>query len=507
VIAGDVLGERARLTPGRTALVTIPGGRRLTYRELDQRAIRCAQVWGSLGIGRGERVGILSHNRVEYVEAFFAAGKTGTVLVPLSTRLTARELAVIAADCAMRALMYAGSCAQTAEELRGAGIEHWIALDERGRRGDLDYAARAAAQEPSAFRPGRCDPEDIYCLLYTSGTTGAPKGVMLPHRMIAFNGYNTAACWGLREDDVAPVFTPMYHAGGLSVFLVPIFTAGGTIVLHETFDAGEVWRAITAEHATVVFGVPTIFKMLMDAPEFATTDVGSIRWCISGGAPLPAYIAERYRQRGIVFKQGYGLTEAGVNCFAMTEDDAARKAGAIGKPMMYTEARLVDGHGNDVPAGETGELLLRGPHVCKGYWNNPQATAAALDANAWFHTGDLARSDDEGYFYIAGRLKDMIISGGVNIYPAEIERELVLHPAIEDAAIVGVPDEKWGEVGVAFLVLRPGHDLTAGDVLAYLAPRLAKLKLPKDIVFLDALPRTPYGKLLKSELRDRYRRP
>jgi fatty-acyl-CoA synthase len=504
VIAGDVLGERARLTPARTALVTFPSRRRYSYQELDQRAIRCAQVWTELGVGKEERVGILAENRVEYVDAFFAAGKTGTILVPLSTRLAARELAAIAADCGLKAPMYSGRYAGLANGLRGAGIAHWIALDAEGQAGDLDYASAAARQAPSQFRAVRCAPEDIYCLLYTSGTTGNPKGVMLPHRMVAFNGYNTAACWGLREDDVAPIFTPMYHAGGLGVFLVPIFVAGGSVVLHERFEPGEVWRGIAKERATVVFGVPTTFKMLMEAPEFATADVRSVRWCISGGAPLAAYIAEGYRRRGMVLKQGYGLTEAGVNCFVMTTEDAERKAGSIGKPMMFTEARLADAQGGEVPPGETGGLWLRGPHVSKGYWNNPQATAAALDGEGWFHTGDLARQDAEGYFYIAGRLKDMMISGGVNIYPAEIERELLQHPGIEDAAVVGVPDAQWGEAAVAFVVARPGAEIKSREVTNYLAPRLGRIKLPREVVFLTALPRTPYGKVRKAELREGY---
>lgn len=506
MISGDVLGERARITPHRPALVAIPSGQRFTYLELNERAVRCAEFWSGLGIGRGDRVAILAQNRVEYVDAFFAAGKTGAILVPLSTRLTAHELAEIVADCGVKALIYSDSSADVVKELRHTGIEQWIALDHRHDQDDVDYFLAAATVDPKRFRPVRCGGEDIYCLLYTSGTTGRPKGVMLPHRMIAFNGYNTAACWGLREDDIAPVFTPMYHAGGLSVFLVPIFTVGGTIVLHEKFDASEVWRAIQQERCTVVFGVPTTFKMLMEAPEFASTDTSSIRWCISGGAPLPAYIAERYQQRGIVFKQGYGLTEVGVNCFSMTERDAVAKVGSIGKPMMYTEARLVDSGGSDVRSGETGELWLRGPHVCRGYWNRPEETAAVLDAHDWFHTGDLARQDEEGCFYIAGRWKDMFISGGVNIYPAEIERELVQHPAIEDAAVVGVEDQRWGEAGVAFVVSRPGADITGSDVMEHLASRMAKIKLPRQVVFVASLPRTPYGKVLKKELREGYLR-
>ena len=283
-------------------------------------------------------------------------------------------------------------------------------------------------------------------------------------------------------------------------------TIGGTVVLHKGFDSSEVWRTIVAERCTVVLGVPTIWKILMEAPEFATADLSSVRWFICGGAPLPEYIAEAYQARGVVFKQGYGLTEVGVNCFAMTIDDSVRKRGSIGKPLMMTEARLVDERGVEVPCGEVGELWLRGPHVCRGYWNNPEATAAALDADGWFHTGDLARMDADGFFYIAGRRKDMFISGGVNVYPAEIEAELLQHSAIADAAVVGVPHDTWGEVGVAFIVQRSGQIVSGDELAAFLDGRLARYKIPKEFVTLDALPRTAYGKVQKPQLRESYAR-
>jgi fatty-acyl-CoA synthase len=322
--------------------------------------------------------------------------------------------------------------------------------------------------------------------------------------MVSWNGYNTVACWQLREDDVSPIFTPLYHAGALGAFLVPMVAIGGTVVLHRGFDAAEVWRTIVEERCTVVLGVPTIWKLLLEAPAFATADLSHVRWFISGGAPLPEYIAAAFQARGVVFKQGYGLTEAGVNCFSMTLEESSRKRGSIGKPLMMTAARLVDEGGRDVTDGEVGELLLRGPHVCLGYWNDPDATAAALDADGWFHTGDLARRDAEGFFYIAGRRKDMFISGGVNVYPAEIESELLQHPAIADAAIVGVPHRTWGEVGVAFVVVRPGHDAPAAELESHLAARLARYKLPKAYVTVDALPRTAYGKVQKPVLLQSY---
>jgi fatty-acyl-CoA synthase len=330
---------------------------------------------------------------------------------------------------------------------------------------------------------------------------------MIPHRMVAWNGFDTVCGWQLREEDVSPVFTPLYHAGGLMAFLVPIFVIGGTVVLHRGFDPAEIWRTLEAEGCTVVLGVPTIWKLLMDAPEFRTADLSRVRWLISGGAPLPHYVAEAYQARGAVFKQGFGMTEVGVNCFAMTAEESVQKIGSIGKPMMFTEVRLVDEEGREVGAGEVGEMLFRGPHVCRGYWNQPEATAAALDAEGWFHSGDLARRDEDGFFYVAGRKKDMIISGGVNVYPAEIEAELVLHPGVADAAVVGVPDETWGEVSVAFVVPLPGPpgaELSAAGLAEHLGRRLARFKVPKHYRLLDELPRTPYGKVVKGELRERW---
>ncbi|HEX7808700.1 MAG TPA: AMP-binding protein, partial [Thermoanaerobaculia bacterium] len=330
-------------------------------------------------------------------------------------------------------------------------------------------------------------------LLYTSGTTGKPKGVMIPKRQLYWNGYNTAINWALRDDDITAIFTPMYHAGGLAAFFIPILCIGGAVIVHKTFDVAAVWKTIEHERCTVVLGVPTIWKILLDAPEFATADLSHVRWFISGGAPLPQFIIDAYQKRGVVFKQGYGMTEVGVNCFTMTVEDSFKKPGSIGRPMLFTEVKL---EGLD---GDVGEMWIRGPHVSNGYWNNPDATAAAYAEDRWFRTGDLARRDEDGFFYIAGRRKEMFISGGVNVYPAEIEAELVSHPAVSDAAVIAIPDETWGEAGIAFVVCTASE----GELVEYLSSRIAKYKLPKRFIFIDALPRTPYGKVVKEELRKR----
>jgi len=470
---GDLIAERARVTPGKTSLVSVETGERLTYAQLDERVSAAAATILDTGTP-GDRVGILGYNSNDYVAFFFGALRAGVIAVPLSTRATAHELGVIAADCGMQAVFVspdfgASSFGVTAYELR--------VPEGRG---------------PVPRPQSRPDDGAIACLLYTSGTTGKPKGVMIPRRQLLWNGYNTAINWGLRADDVSPVFTPMYHAGGLAAFLIPIFCAGGTIVVHKSFNAAEVWRTVEAEGATVVLGVPTIWKLLLDAPEYASAKLDGVRWFISGGAPLPQYLIDAYQTRGIVFKQGYGMTEVGVNCFTMTVDDSYRKPGSIGRPMLFTEVRLVN------MDGDVGEMEIRGAHVSSGYWNNDAATREAYGEDGWFRTGDLARRDRDGFFYIAGRRKEMFISGGVNVYPAEIEAELVSHAAVADAAVLPVADETWGEVGVAFVV----GTATAEELETYLLTRIARYKLPRRYVFLEALPRSPYGKVEKVLLRD-----
>jgi fatty-acyl-CoA synthase len=507
MISGDILGERARLSPDKVALIHVPTKLQLTFAELDRRALQCARVWTDVcSIRAGDRVCILSENRVEYVDAFWAAGKSGVILVPLGTRSTARELQQIVADCGPRCLMYSSRYEALARELhRLAPFERLIHLNAQTNISHALSYERARYQICSDSFPGRPQPEDLFCLLYTSGTTGRPKGVMIPHRQITFNSFTTVLSWQLRATDRVQVYTPMYHAGGLTVFMTPLFAIGGSIALHDGFEPSEILRTLREHRCTLVFGVPTTFKMLLDSPEFASVDLRHLRWCVSGGAPLPSHLLLAYQERGVTFRQGYGLTEVGVNCFAMSDEDSRRKAGSIGRPIMFTEAKLLDPNGDTVGVNQVGELCLRGPHVCLGYWNNPTATSQALDQEGWFHTGDLASCDEEGFFYIAGRSKDMIISGGVNIYPAEIEKELLDHPSVAEVAVIGMSDEKWGEVPIAFVVLRPGARASSKKLIEFLRPRINKIKVPQAAFLIDALPRNAYGKVLKLELQDRLR--
>ena len=480
----DLLSERARLTPDRVALVEVETGLRLTYADLDERAGRFADAVAQAGLNPGERLGILALNSIDYLSLFFGAGRAGVIVVPLSTRATPHELRQIADDCDMRAVYYGKEFAET--------VSNWTIP-----RFPMSDSREVRSGDPKPRLAIRRAPESVACLLYTSGTTGRPKGVIIPWRQLIWNGYNTALCWDLRADDVSPVFTPLCHAGGLAAFLIPIFCAGGTVVLHKSFRTTEVWKTIQQEGCTVVLGVPTIWKLLAEAPEFETVDLSRVRWFISGGAPLPVSVIDIYHKRGVVMKQGYGLTEVGVNCFSMTTEDAVRKPGSIGRPMMFTEARLIDSDGNEVADGEIGELEFHGPHVSAGYWNNAAATAESYRPGGWFRTGDLAKQDEEGFFYIAGRRKEMFISGGLNVYPAEIESVLLSHPLVRDAAILPVPDPTWGEASVAFVV----SDADETVLSEFLAERLSRYKRPRRYVRVAALPRTPYGKVVKEELR------
>jgi fatty-acyl-CoA synthase len=501
---GDWLGRRALLTPRKTALVDAATGARYSYAGLNARANRAAHLLRhQLGIAAGDRVAILAPNRIEQLDLIFACGKLGAIAVPLNWRLTPPELAAILHDCTPRALAYAPEYAAVA-----AGL---CAGPERPRLLALGVAAGADVALAAAYEaPGEApavespvEPEDPALILYTSGTTGRPKGAVLSHRMLVWNSINTIVGWELSAQDVTITHTPLFHTGGLNVLTLPLIHCGGTVVLAERFDPARCLELIAAERVTVLFAVPTMFQMMLDAPGFARADLSSVRFFISGGAPCPAALIRAYQARGAPFRQGYGLTEVGPNCFTLQPEDAIRKAGSVGVPNMHLDARIVDDAGRDLPPGAVGELILRGPVVCSGYWNNPDATAAAL-RDGWFYTGDLVRRDPDGYYFVVDRKKEMFISGGENIYPAEVENVLSAHPAVAEVAVIGVPDPTWGEVGRAVVVLRPGQQATAAELLAFCREQLARYKIPKSVVFAGELPHHATGKIARQEVRARY---
>ena len=501
--AVDILRIRANLTPDRQAAFDVHTGRAYTFAQLNQRANRLANCLRErYGVKKGERVSILAYNGLPYVDLLFGLGKIGAVFAPLNWRLTARELTYIVNDCQPCVLVCGPEFTSVLEDMKFS-TEHpkIISLEDADIPGSEAYQAllnEASADEPTH---SELDTEDVCCILYTSGTTGLPKGAMLPHRQVLWNAINTVVSWGLSEKDVSPILTPMFHSGGLFVFLVPLFYIGGQVILTRKFDPEETLKLIVESRCSVILGVPTLFQVWMNTAYFKTADFSQVHFFISGGAPCPPALIKSWSQlKGVVMRQGYGLTEVGVNCFSMTDEDALSKAGSVGKPIFHTAMRLVDEHEHDVPVGETGELIISGPTVCGGYWNNKEATENAL-RDGWFHTGDMARVDEGGYYYIVGRYKDMIISGGENIYAAEVEAVFRQHPAVADAALIGQPDEKWGEVGLMIVALKPGASQTAEELLQFCLGRLAKYKIPKRVEFIPSLPYSPYGKVIKSELR------
>lgn len=504
---GDMLGRRALLTPDKTALVdTLDGGRQVSYREWNASANRTAHFLRELGVRQGDRVAVLAQNCLAYLDLWFACGKIGAILQTLNWRLTARELGALIADAAPAALVYGAEFAPQVKAIRetGLGAPLAIALDPaaHGDPEDVPFAERERQPEtPPPFVELTWDSPWVIC--YTGGTTGLPKGAILTHGNIFWNAVNTVAGWGLAPDDVTVLNTPLFHTGGLNVFTAPLVLIGGTSIVCRSFDADQVFDLIRDGGVTIYFGVPTMFVAMQGHLRWETADFGRLKLLLSGGAPCPMPVFERFWSRGVDFKTGYGLTEAGPNTFWLPAADVRRKPGAVGFPLMHIDVKVVGAEGRECGPDEVGQLLIRGPHVCAGYWNRPDETRQAI-VDGWLHTGDLARRDAEGYYSIVGRLKDVIISGGENIYPAEVESALAAHPAVAEIALIGVPEPTWGEVPRAIVVARPGARLDPDDLLAFGRERLARFKLPKSMVVVDSLPRTGAGKIDKELLKKLY---
>ncbi len=498
MIRTDWFERWALYAPDKTALTDNESERSFTYAECHRIINRLARVLqDEYQLRKGDRVVVLSTNSAEYIFLFFALQKTGAIMVPVNYRLTVREISHIVADSDPALFIWQRQYADAAREV---GVT-FPAVVSAAFDGHDSIATRmfneAFSVEPL---PQEVQFDDTCMILYTSGTTGAPKGARITHGMLFCNSVNTSMRLNLVQNDVTLTFAPFFHTGGWNVLTTPFFHRGGHVILLSKFDPDHVLRLCDAAGVTVLFGVPTMMDMMYRADAFSTSTLTTVRYAIVGGEPMPVDLIRTWQEKGVPIRQGYGLTEFGPNVFSLNEEDAIRKIGSIGFPNFYIDTRVVDDHDRDVPQGEVGELLLRGPVCTPGYWNNPEATAAAI-RDGWMHTGDLVRVDEEGYFYVVDRKKEMYISGAENVYPAEIEQYLRTHPDVAAVAVIGVPDDTWGEVGKAFIVRKTGHACSAEDILGYCRGNLAKYKIPKHVVFLDALPVSDSGKILKKQLR------
>jgi len=498
---GYWLTKRELLSPDKEAVVD--GGRRLDFRQLNHRVNRLARVLREMGLSKGDRLSLLAYNCLEWVEVIMASAKLGLILVPLNWRLTGPELAFQLKDSGCGALIFDPELAPLAQEcLDRSEIGPRLALGSREVLEAPAYEEALAGQSPAEPHPGvEVGLDDPHIIMYTAGTTGAPKGAVLSQRASFYNALNLDLALDLTSADRDLLVLPMFHIGGIGLFTLPMLYQGGTVVIQRTFDPRECLRLLNEERISLFFGVPAIFLFLIQDPAFDPRVFQGVRLVMSGGAPLPVSLVERYHQAGIVLQQGFGMSEAAPSIATLPKELALDKAGSIGRPVFHLEARVVDPEDREVTPGEVGELVMRGQNLMEGYWNRPEATAEAFKGG-WFHSGDLARMDPVGCLYIVDRKKDMFISGGENVYPAEVENALYELDQVAEAAVIGVKDERWGEVGRAVVVLKEGRELSSQALLAALKGRLARYKIPKSVVFTRALPRNAAGKVLKARLKE-----
>ena len=480
--------KRAAINPNRIAIIS--DKEQLTYKELNEQIHHITSFLSNeLNVKKGDRIGILSQNREEYVALLFAIAKLECIAVPLNIRLNEHELQFQLADSEAKFLVIEEEFKQIGEALQKETGIQLVNIDSfhNIKHGEI----------PISFSD--VDDEKPFIICYTSGTTGRPKGAVLTQSNMYWNAMNNMLALDLTSKDKSIVLLPLFHIGGIGLFALPTLFVGGTVIIPGKFDPEKAIEMMETYQATIVMGVPTIHQALIDSLSFATANLQSVRWFYSGGAPCPVELIDAFYDKGFLFGQGFGLTETSPTVFMLSEEDAPRKKGSIGKPAMFTEIRLVDSEGEDVKPGEVGNLIVRGPNVMKEYWRLQEATDEAIQ-NGWFHTGDLARVDEEGFVYIVGRKKEMLISGGENIYPLEVEQVIRKLPGVQEVAVVGESDPKWGEIPVAFVVKKDNAYIREEDVIHHCKQYLAKYKVPKEVYFLDELPKNATGKIQKNQL-------
>lgn len=508
---GSWLHRRRAKSGGKAALVS--GSQVLGYDELSTRTDRLANALVARGVTKGDRVAYLGENHPSFVETFFACGLVGAIFVPLNTRLAAPELqfqlqdsgALLLVNASALEVVASASVTDTvvthrlvvapddgtdssADELP-SGVEHY---------GEVIAASAAVAlDEPVTL-------DDGAMILYTSGTTGKPKGALLTHGNITWNCINTVVDMDLNRNDVALMISPLFHVASLDMGLLPMLLKGATVVLEAKFDAGRVLELVARHKVTTLNGVPTTFQMLCDHPEWSTADLSSLDKLTCGGSAVPQRVLDAYEERGIGFTSCYGMTETAPGATMLPVSRSKEKAGSAGLPHFFTDVRIADPLGGVAARGAVGEIQVSGPNVIKEYWNRPEATADSYADSSWFRSGDMGHQDEEGFLFVSDRIKDMIISGGENIYPAEVEAAIAELPSVGSVAVIGVADDKWGEVPRAIVTLREGAALTEEQLRSHLESRLARYKIPKSVVFVEEMPRTASGKIRKMDLRKQF---
>jgi len=549
VLASDWIAFHADRTPDKLAMIDQASARRFTYAEMNDRAARLA-AWfrDEWGVQRGDRLAILAKNSTEYFEFQYACIKLGALMLPLNWRLAEQELQFILRDSGAVGLVYDAEFAERVPPLMSAPLVHGLrietltptplphgeglkktllppfALREKGlgvegeRKNDIptsnsSYAAAIDSTSARVEMSPRTTHDDPLMIMYTAGTTGRPKGVLITHGMMLWNAVNITTPTGLNHNSLFYCVLPTFHIGGLNLYANPLLHLGGTHIIARQFDAGLTLQTLSdpALPVTHMFGVPSIYLFLSQHPDFDTTDLSSVHSWGCGGAPMPVAVLQQYARRGIIIQLGFGMTETSPTVFLIDQRRALAKPTSVGKPLQHTRVRVVRDDFSDVAAGEVGEVVISGPNVTPGYWQRPDADAESFTTDQfgqrWLHSGDAGMVDDDGCIYIVDRYKDMYISGGENVYPAEVEQVLYHIDGVAEAAVIGVPDAKWGECGMAILVLKPGCVLEAAAVIAHCQANLAKFKVPRQVAFIDMLPRNAAGKVLKRELREMFGQP
>ena len=506
---GNWIHRRRVKSAGRPAVTGM--GLSYTYDQLAERIDRLATALEDRGLKPGDRVAYLGNNHPAFLETLFAAGTLGAVFVPLNTRLAPPEVQFALQNSGTDILVVDSTLAELGQ--RGAvdtGVRQLLVVSREGVAFPdstgiplEDYDDAVAASAP-AVRDVPVSLEDAAIILYTSGTTGRPKGAVLTHGNMTWNTINVLVDYDVTSQSVGLMIAPMFHVASLGMGALPLLLKGGHVVLQDRFEPGAVLKAVSEFGITSLSGVPTTYQMLAEHPDWANADLSSLRMLTCGGSAVPVRVMDAYEERGLSFSGGYGMTETAPGATSVPPHYSREKMGSAGLPHFFTDIRIVDAMGEDQPSGSVGEILIQGPNVIHEYWNRPDTVAGMFEDGDWFKSGDMGYVDEQGFLFISDRIKDMIISGGENIYPAEVEQIIMELDEVSAVAVIGLPDERWGEVPHAVVVLAEGKELTQEQVLAQLDGRLARYKIPRAVTFVEEMPRTASGKIRKADLRTQY---